>query len=381
MKKTLIVSILMSIILFVGASVVSAATTETLADELYVKGKKYGMTTADKVRIERYLSENPVTDEQANQIMSKADEAVAVMENAGVTNYNKLTQDKKSELKTIAKETADIVGAKLVFKSGSVEIYDANGKLIETVAQNNGKLAYTGNNSVNVVLTVSVIAMIALAITVGGKKLQTQNKLTQSVKATISSIIVALLITGLLLFGVKLFLGREIETIFTLANKVSISTNSNKNTEQPTIVKKEEKYTLKNYPEYGTQYATIEIDKIDVNLPVYFGDTLDVLKKGVGHSTGSYFPGEGGSIVYMGHNSKKVFRRFSELQIGDEIKITTSYGEYTYKIYDMELINETDVDKLPIQRDKEILMIYTCYPFNNIGYATQRYVVYAELEK
>ena len=171
MKKTLIVSILMSIILFVGASVVSAATTETLADELYVKGKKYGMTTADKVRIERYLSENPVTDEQANQIMSKADEAVAVMENAGVTNYNKLTQDKKSELKTIAKETADIVGAKLEFKSGSVEIYDANGKLIETVAQNNGKLAYTGNNSVNVVLTVSVIAMIALAITVGGKKI------------------------------------------------------------------------------------------------------------------------------------------------------------------------------------------------------------------
>ena len=170
MKKTLIVSILMSIILFVGASVVSAATTETLADELYVKGKKYGMTTADKVRIERYLSENPVTDEQANQIMSKADEAVAVMENAGVTNYNKLTQDKKSELKTIAKETADIVGAKLVFKSGSVEIYDANGKLIETVAQNNGKLAYTGNNSVNVVLTVSVIAMIALAITVATKR-------------------------------------------------------------------------------------------------------------------------------------------------------------------------------------------------------------------
>ena len=171
MKKTLIVSILMSIILFVGASVVSAATTETLADELYVKGKKYGMTTADKVRIERYLSENPVTDEQANQIMSKADEAVAVMENAGVTNYNKLTQDTKSELKAIAKETADIVDAKLVFKSGSVEIYDANGKLIETVAQNNGKLAYTGNNSVNVVLTVSVIAMIALAITVGGKKI------------------------------------------------------------------------------------------------------------------------------------------------------------------------------------------------------------------
>ena len=142
-----------------------------------------------------------------------------------------------------------------------------------------------------------------------------------------------------------------------------------------------DKNTIKNYPEYGTQYATIEIDKIGVNLPVYYGDTLEILKKGVGHSSGSYFPGEGGSIVYMGHNSKKMFRRFSELQKGNEIKVTTSYGEYVYKIYDMQLIKETELDKLPIQRDKEILMVYTCYPFNNVGYATQRYVVYAELEK
>lgn len=206
-----------------------------------------------------------------------------------------------------------------------------------------------------------------------------QNKLVQTVKATISSIIVALLITGILLFGIKLFLGREIEKVFTLVNKVSITTNAKAEPEQTVI--SEEKQTLQNYPEYGTQYATIEIEKIDVNLPVYFGDTLEILKKGVGHSSGSYFPGEGGSIIYMGHNSKNMFRRFSELQIGNEIKVTTSYGEYIYKIYDMQLIKETETDKLPIQRDKEILMIYTCYPFNNVGYATQRYVVYAELEK
>ena len=46
----------------------------------------------------------------------------------------------------------------------------------------------------------------------------------------------------------------------------------------------------------------------------------------------------------------------------------------------MKIINETDVDQIPIQDEKEILMIYTCYPLNNIGYATQRYVVYSELE-
>ena len=209
------------------------------------------------------------------------------------------------------------------------------------------------------------------------------NKLVQSVKATISSIIVALLISGLLLLCIKLFLGRKIDEIFTLLNKVSIATTEKAEPVQTTISTDEstKTTTIKNYPEYGTQYATIEIDKIDVNLPVYYGDTLEILKKGVGHSSGSYFPGEGGSIIYMGHNSKKMFRRFSELQKGNEIKVTTSYGEYTYKIYDMQLIKETETDKLPIQKDKEILMIYTCYPFNNVGYATQRYVVYAELEK
>ena len=206
-----------------------------------------------------------------------------------------------------------------------------------------------------------------------------QNKLLQTLKATISSIIVALFITGLLILVINLFFGQGIGEIFSLVNKVSITIDENKEVAETTISKEENK--LINYPEYGTQYATIQIDKIDVNLPVYFGDTLEILKKGVGHSSGSYFPGEGGSIIYMGHNSKKVFRRFGELQIGNEIKVTTSYGDYTYKIYDMKLIKETETDKLPIQKEKEILMIYTCYPFNNIGYTTQRYVVYAELEK
>ena len=205
------------------------------------------------------------------------------------------------------------------------------------------------------------------------------NKLLQTLKATISSIIVALFITGLLILVINLFFGQEIGEVFSLVNKVSITIDENKEVAETTISEEENK--LINYPEYGTQYATIQIDKIDVNLPVYFGDTLEILKKGVGHSSGSYFPGEGGSIIYMGHNAKNTFRRFGELQIGNEIKVTTSYGEYTYKIYDMKLIKETETDKLPIQKDKEILMVYTCYPFNNIGYTTQRYVVYAELEK
>lgn len=208
-----------------------------------------------------------------------------------------------------------------------------------------------------------------------------KNKTKYVIIANLYSIVIAIIIIIFILGMIKILFGTKIETAFMLANKVSINVDSNKdNTNQETKIDTEKK-TLENYPEYGTQYATIEIPRIDANLPVYFGDTLEILKKGVGHSSGSYFPGEGGSILYMGHNSKKVFRRFSELQIGDEIKVTTTYGEYNYKIYDMQLINETELEKVPIQKDEEILMVYTCYPFNNVGYATQRYVVYAKLEK
>ena len=144
-----------------------------------------------------------------------------------------------------------------------------------------------------------------------------KEKVVKACKSTIGTILIAIFIVIGVFLAIKICWGTEIENIFMLANKVSI--NINKDKEQQPITIDKEKKSLDSYPEYGTQYATIEIPRIGANLPVYFGDTLEILKKGVGHSSGSYFPGEGGSILYMGHNSKKVFRRFSELQIGDEI--------------------------------------------------------------
>ena len=204
-----------------------------------------------------------------------------------------------------------------------------------------------------------------------------QNRISKTLKATIINFIVAFLVILIILGGVRLALGQKMDEAVTLLNYFAVNLNDKKMTE----IVYEEQYGLRSYPEYGSEYATIEIDKIDVNLPVYFGSTLEILKDGVGHDIGSYFTGEGGSIIYMGHNSKNVFRRFSELQIGDMIKVNTTYGEFNYEIYDMKLIEEDEKDKLPIQRNEEILMIYTCYPFNNIGYTTQRYVVYSRLVK
>lgn len=167
-NKTLAIALIFVMLVMAFATVVYATTSADLANQLYAKGEKYGMTSSDKVKIERYLSENPITDADADKIIAKADEAIAVMEKAGTTDYSKLTTAQKDELKTIAKSAAEIADVTLVFKTSSVEIYK-DGKLIETVTENNGKLAYTGNN-LNVVLVVSTIAMIALAITVATKR-------------------------------------------------------------------------------------------------------------------------------------------------------------------------------------------------------------------
>ena len=200
----------------------------------------------------------------------------------------------------------------------------------------------------------------------------------KTIKATILNLIVALFIILIILGTVKFLFGAKIEETVSLASKVSIKLESKNNVKTVEINENE---GITSYPNYGDNYAKIKIPSINVDLPVYFGDTLEILKKGVGHSTGSYFPGEGGSIIYMGHNAEKTFRRFGEVQKGDEIIVEASYGTYKYKIYDMKLIKETDIDELKIQKEKEILMVYTCYPFSNIGYAKQRYVLYAELDK
>lgn len=155
MKK--IVSLLILFVIAISlATVVNAAKASELPDKLYEMGKPYGMTASHKVKIERYLADNEVTDEQADQIIAKAEEAVQLMKDAGVSRYDDLTEEQKNKMKSIANQAADILGLTLTFKNGTVEIYK-NGKLIDTLS----KAPYTGNN-VNTILVVSSVAVIAL---------------------------------------------------------------------------------------------------------------------------------------------------------------------------------------------------------------------------
>ena len=161
MKK--IVSILLAIVMVIGVfTVVNATTSSKLADEIYKIGKPYGMTEANRVRIERYLSENPVTDEQADQLLAKAKEVEKVFKDAGATKYSELSDSEKEQVKSIAVEAGKLIDLTVKFGTREVEIYK-DGKLIEVGRYDGDRYIYTGNNVTPIVVVSSVVVIALVA--------------------------------------------------------------------------------------------------------------------------------------------------------------------------------------------------------------------------
>lgn len=194
--------------------------------------------------------------------------------------------------------------------------------------------------------------------------------------ATIKHLIVAIMFIILIAVIIFVPFGSRISMAISLINKVSIDTSNVvlKDVKLNSITKR-----LESYPEYGTKYGDLSIDSLDVDLPLYYGDTLSILRNGVGHSSGSYFPGEGGTIVCMAHNTIGYLYNLSDIEIGANIVITTTYGKFTYKVEETKIVPETQVDAVSVSHGEEMLILYTCYPTNTFGHATKRFITYSKL--
>ncbi|MCI8309863.1 MAG: class D sortase [Clostridia bacterium] len=204
-----------------------------------------------------------------------------------------------------------------------------------------------------------------------------KNKKTSFIGATIRSLIVAFIYVFIFVGIVYFLFSSKISMAMSIIDTISVDT-SNKILEDVKIDL--ETRNLRSYPEYGTKYGNISLPSLGLSFDLYFGDSLPILKNGIGHSSGSYFPGEGGSIICMGHNYNGILKTLPNIKLGDEIIITTSYGIFTYKVNNTKIVYYTNTEELPIQKEEEILMLYTCYPTDGLGHAVDRYVVYASLE-
>lgn len=166
MKKVLLSVILFVMVAVFATTMVNATTGAELPEAIYNKGSKYGVTQGHKVKMERYLARHPITDDQANQVMAKVDEVVAVFENAGVTNMADLSNADLKKIQDISTEAASIVNVKIVWRGSTVDIY-YNGKIEETISFSKD-MTNTGDETNTVLVVSSVVSSVAVVALAAG---------------------------------------------------------------------------------------------------------------------------------------------------------------------------------------------------------------------
>jgi len=126
----------------------------------------------------------------------------------------------------------------------------------------------------------------------------------------------------------------------------------------------------------GETVGVFYIPRLDREIPIIEGTDEDELAQGVGHYSGTGFPGENKQILLSGHRDT-VFRQFGELEDGDELHVKMKNGTFVYVIMDHEIVDAEDTSVIDFDRKDEVLTVSTCYPFSFVGSAPDRYVIYA----
>ncbi|ANU15225.1 LPXTG-site transpeptidase family protein [Planococcus halocryophilus Or1] len=131
--------------------------------------------------------------------------------------------------------------------------------------------------------------------------------------------------------------------------------------------------------ETGGEIATLLIPKIEQKYSVYWGTDPSVLNQGVGVfvSDLTTVPGGYGHTVLSGHRDT-VFTRLGELEKADLLHVQYETKTYVYEVMDSWITHEDDRTVI-VEKDESILTLTTCYPFDFIGYASDRYIVQARL--
>lgn len=128
-----------------------------------------------------------------------------------------------------------------------------------------------------------------------------------------------------------------------------------------------------DYPVGGQLYGKVKIEKLQLNVPLYFGDTEEILREGAGQFMGSVYPGELGTSLIGGHNVDD-FGKLGAAQVGDEITLQTTYGNYVYRINQIEVRDKKDkeINDMIYQRNDRRIILYTCYPIYSLGLTNER---------
>ncbi|MDD7646757.1 MAG: class C sortase [Ruminococcus bromii] len=121
----------------------------------------------------------------------------------------------------------------------------------------------------------------------------------------------------------------------------------------------------------------IEIDSLDVSLPIYHGTDEAVLQIAVGHLDWSSLPvgGESTHCVLSGHRglpSAKLFTNLDKLTEGDTFVLRVLDEVLTYEVDQILIVEPHEIDALRIVPGEDLCTLVTCTPY---GVNTHRLLV------
>lgn len=127
----------------------------------------------------------------------------------------------------------------------------------------------------------------------------------------------------------------------------------------------------------GDILGRLSIPRLHVEAIIREGTSAPTLTVALGHIPGTSLPGQQGNIGVAGHRDS-LFRGLRDVTDNDEIVFETPNATYHYRVKRTQIVMPQDVGVLNPGPSPEITLV-TCYPFEYIGSAPQRFIVKATL--
>ncbi len=132
--------------------------------------------------------------------------------------------------------------------------------------------------------------------------------------------------------------------------------------------------------ENGDAIARLEIPAIGADDIVVAGVDIGDLKRGPGHFPDTPLPGQLGNAAIAGHRTTwgQPFHDVDDLEVGDELRVTTLNGVYVYRVTGLEIVAPSEY-QVVATTDPTVsnLTLISCHPKWT---SQQRIVVFSELD-
>ncbi len=122
----------------------------------------------------------------------------------------------------------------------------------------------------------------------------------------------------------------------------------------------------------------IEVPRLHLSAGAREGVDARTLRGAVGHIPGTALPGAHGNAGFAAHRDT-FFGPLKSVRTGDEVVVTTALGVFRYAVTGTRIVEAEDVTVLDPTSDA-VLTLVTCYPFDYVGSAPQRFIVRAALQ-